>query len=150
MWIVWLSWDLLLPAAIPDFIRDHPGGGFHLVPLGSVMWLFVVRRADAWVRALRLGLGRWMWIVWLSWDLLLPAAIPDFIRDHPWVVRGMGFVVGWWVGCLINYRRLAPCRSGGLRGLWFEFPVVNRREGLCNRRVFFEVNSQIECSVISG
>ena len=26
MWIVWLSWDLLLPAAIPDFIRDHPAG----------------------------------------------------------------------------------------------------------------------------
>ncbi|QDT84678.1 hypothetical protein MalM14_23400 [Gimesia chilikensis] len=52
-----------------------------------------------------------MGVVWLSWDLLLPAAIPDFIRDHPWVVRGMGFVAGWWVGCLINYRRLAPCRS---------------------------------------
>jgi hypothetical protein len=25
----------------------------------------------------------WFWIVYLLWDLLLPAAIPDYIRDHP-------------------------------------------------------------------
>ena len=33
MWIVWLSWDLLLPAAIPDFIRDHPGWRYLFVEL---------------------------------------------------------------------------------------------------------------------
>ncbi len=44
--------------ALLDEPTDGTRRGFHLVPSGSVPGLFVAWRADTWVRALRLGLGR--------------------------------------------------------------------------------------------
>jgi hypothetical protein len=34
-----------------------------------------------------------LWIVCLYCDLLLPAAIPDYIREHPFDLKG--FTGGW-------------------------------------------------------
>ncbi len=42
---------------------------------------------------------------------LVACGNPGFYPGPPLGCEGNGFVAGWWVGCLINYRRLAPCRS---------------------------------------
>ena len=43
----------------------------------------LARRAATQITPLRKGLVGWFCFVCFRWDLLLPAAIPDFIREHP-------------------------------------------------------------------
>ena len=51
-----------------------------------------MRRVDTWGRP-PYGRGGGLWIVCLYCDLLLPAAIPDYIREHPFDLKG--FTGGW-------------------------------------------------------